>query len=92
MSELIEDQLEKVDPLLMTMIHEYLLKVLCELELNYFMDCAWVMEKKKRSSSSQDSLVDSCSLGLFVSLKVSLIPCWSAGCTKKCYGICLEYP
>lgn len=48
--------------------------------------------EKKLSSSSQDSLVDSCSLGLFVSLKVSLIPCWSAGCTKKCYGICLEYP
>ena len=91
-SELIEDQLEKVDPLLMTVIHEYLLKVFCELELNYFMDCEWVMEKKKLSSSSQDSLVDSCSLGLFVSLKVSVIPCWSAGCTKKCYGICLEYP
>ena len=38
MSELFGDQLEKVDPLLMTVIHKYLLKVFYEFELNYHMD------------------------------------------------------
>lgn len=57
MSKLFGDQLEKVDPLLMTIIHKYLLKVFYEFELNYLMGFEWVMEVKKVSTSSQDSLV-----------------------------------
>lgn len=41
----------------MTIIHKYLLKVFYEFELNYLMGFEWVMEVKKVSTSSRDSLV-----------------------------------